>query len=505
MCIYKYMNKKLYQVPATKVNSLDNLKKTTDMHDSKLVGSFIPSTTEDKLCKIFSNWIDEDIKRHADILDLHEIKWDIDSDSGISNTSHWYTLINIFTNTKEELIWKTVNFKDIPDCIKWICENVKILQPPKDNNKLTNEKHVKNIWFSFIIPAIRNWIMHNRYIITKRGLYIHSEKAWKRKISQKDENWNNIVEEKDFEAFVDLKFFEKFINFCLLYERKPKTKTLDISNINRNYWFKENINNLRIRESIWKEKWLLCSKIWDNAILNLCNVMLNNKMHYCNNELTCGQKEFISEYFKTQDFNRRNLGMLSCCFSEDCIVTEYKIWLPKNKNWLDEHLLYLKRITLISLLNYIEKKKNSRLLALFMILNPLLEWDKPSKWRIWQDSEIKKSLNSWEIGENFVKNFEKDVLGLRDFLLEEKDYDVRCSQIDHKKNYLKVLYLSKFYINNPKLELAQPQKRIGDELRKQWYNYIKTRCEKKPENYWSNDAKKNLLIRSWAINFESNY
>jgi len=258
------MNRKLYQVPATKINSIDNLKTTSDMHDSKLVGSFIRSTTEDKLCKIFSNWIDEDVKKHADILDLQDIKWDIDNYESFSDinsmpkmsgASRWRSVINIFGNLKEELIWQTVNFIDVPDYIEWICDDIRILQPKKDNNRLTNEQHVRNIWFSFIIPAIRNWIMHNRYVITKNGLYIHSEKAWKRKTSRKDENWNNIIEEKDFEAFIDLSFFLKIIKFSIWSERKQKVKALDESKIDRKKWFNENVKNLGFSEFKSKEKW----------------------------------------------------------------------------------------------------------------------------------------------------------------------------------------------------------------------------------------------------------
>jgi hypothetical protein len=52
----------------------------------------------------------------------------------------------------------------------------------------------------------------------------------------------------------------------------------------------------------------------------------------------------------------------------------------------------------------------------------------------------------------------RQILDLKyDFLGMKDRYS---SQIDYRKNYLKVLYLSKFYVNNPKLKLAQPQKRV---------------------------------------------
>jgi hypothetical protein len=50
-----------------------------------------------------------------------------------------------------------------------------------------------------------------------------------------------------------------------------------------------------------------------------------------------------------------------------------------------------------------------------------------------------------------MKAYKYDILGVEDIALSIGDY---------RKNYLKALYLSKFYVNNPKLELAQPQKRV---------------------------------------------
>lgn len=503
------MVRKIYQTPKMElytINDVDSLKRTSDIHNVWKVDNLIRCATEKELCKLFSNWIDKDTKRYLDMMELYEIKWDIDNYESFSDinsmpkmsgASRWQSVINIFGNLKEELIWQTVKFIDVPDYIEWICDDIRILQPKKDNNRLTNEQHVRNIWFSFIIPAIRNWIMHNRYVITKNGLYIHSEKAWKRKTNRKDENWNNIIEEKDFEAFIDLSFFLKIIKFSIWSERKQKVKALDESKIDRKKWFNENVKNLGFIEFKSKEKWLLYSDIQDK-ILNRVNEEREGKVQHYNHiqKLSNGQKEFMTEYFETHEFNRRNLWFISRYLNADEYRNE---WADLANNytsiWIDSYLLWQKEYFQI----YFSTIKDS---VVKSTMNWFIEWNEIYNWKIRQnDEKIKQDIenrlkNFWinpysKKNENRVTELWNGILDLKYIFMGLKDRF--SSQIDYRKNYLKVSYLLKFYVNNPKLELAQPQKRIGDELRKQWYNYIKTRCEKKPENYWSNEAKKNHI------------
>ena len=512
MCIYKYMNKKLYQVPATKVNSLDNLKTTTDMYDSKLVGSFIRSTTEDKLCKIFSNWIDEDVKRHADILDLREIKWDIDncenfSDANnmpkMSTASRWQSAINIFCNIKEEKIWETINFIDIPDYIEWICGDIRILQPPKDNNRLTNEKHVRNVWFKFIIPAIRNCIMHNRCIITKNGLYIYSEKSLKRKTNKKDKNWNNIKEEKNFEAFIDFDFFLKIIAFSFWSERKLKYKLLNTFGIDWEKWLGEFIKTSKFTGWESKKKWLLHSGIEDLTLFR----MKNDIQDYDSQKLTNGQKEFFLEYFKTHEFNRRNVELLWMYMDEGLRdERSLRTW------WCDSELLSLKKILF---------KTGFPMLELgdpisYLIMDWFLKWSEIWKWKIWNDDEkIKQDMKDMLVS-NFPKlysrKFVNNIIKLKEFILDlkyyflaHKDFYSSKMKMSYRKNYLKVLYLSKFYVNNPKLKLAEPQKRVWDKMWKQWRDFIMNKCRKNSESYWSEEIKRKNINKKINKNIKTPY
>ena len=59
---------------------------------------------------------------------------------------------------------------------------------------------------------------------------------------------------------------------------------------------------------------------------------------------------------------------------------------------------------------------------------------------------LKESMNS------IIMSFKDQLLAVKDFYL--------ITRTVSRKSYLQSLYLSKFYVNNPKLELAQPQKRI---------------------------------------------
>ena len=82
---------------------------------------------------------------------------------------------------------------------------------------------------------------------------------------------------------------------------------------------------------------------------------------------------------------------------------------------------------------------------------------------------------------NYIKDMKYKLLAIKDFNLAAK--------ADYRKNYLKALYISKFYINNPKLKLAQPEERMWDKLWKQWRDFIINKCKKDPKSYWSKKAK----------------
>ena len=503
------MVKKTYQTPKMKVctiNDIDSLKKSNDIQDTWKVGSLIRGATENELCKVFSNWIDKDTKRYLDMSELCEIKWDVDNYESFSDinsmpkmsgVSRWQSAINIFTNIKEEIIWEIINFIDIPDYINWICNDIRIIQPQIEwKRKFTNEENVKNVWFKYIISTIRNWLMHNRYLITKNGLYIHSEKAWRKKTSKKDANWNNIVEEKDFEAFIDLSFFLKIIKFSFLSERRQKVKTLDISKIDRKKWFDENVRNLRLKGFESKEKWLLYSNLQDK-ILNRVNEERGGKVqHYNHIQLSNGQKEFMSEYFKVHEFNRQNLEFLGWYFESVCRNERVDLGNDYISIWINSYFLGQKEYFQI----YFSTIKDVILRA---VMNSFLEWNEPYSWKIWQDDiGIKQNIEKWLaslwIRKPYTKYNAKRVIETEEMVLDLKYIflnlkDRLYSRISFRKSYLKVLYLSKFYVNNPKLILAQPEKRVWDSLWKQWYNYFLAKCRENPRFYWSNEAKKNHI------------
>lgn len=511
------MIKKTYYPPEMNVytiNDVDSLKESNNIEDIYKVGSLIRGAKEKELSDLFSNWIDKDIKRQSDILELYRIKWDIDNYKDISDinsipnvsaTSHWQSAINIFNNLKEEIIWEIINFIDIPDCIDWICNDIRIIQPQTGwKRKFTNEENVKNIWFKYIIPTIRNWLMHNRYLITKNGLYIHSEKAWRKKTSKKDEKWNNIIEEKDFEAFVDLSFFYKIINFSIWSERKQHAKVLDISKINWKQWFEENVRNLNFRGFESKEKWLLHNN--DNLqdkLLNRMDETFKGQVKYYTQKLPNGHKQFMSEYFKTHEFNRNNLEFIGGYLSGDTYREEQAdLCNDYVYVWIDSYFLQQKE-------NFQICFRAIKDVIFHTVINSFLEWNEPYEWKIRQDDiEIKQNIENklaifW-ICKPYKKHYAEKVIQLEKTVLDLKHIFLNLenrlySRINFRKNYLKVLYLSKFYVNNPKLELAQPEKRTWDNLWWQWYYYLLSKCKENPNIYWSNEVKKNKIDQAiWS-------
>lgn len=512
------MVKKTYHTPKMEVytiDDIDSLKNSTNVQDTRKVGGLIRCTTENKLSNLFSNWIDKDIKRHLDVLDLHDIKWDIDNVKdisdikdipAISDASYRQSVINIFSNMKEEKIWKNINFSDIPDKIEWICDYITIIKPQinytgNTKKKLTKKDDLKNIWFNFIITAIRNWIMHHKYIITENGLYIKNEKAWEKKTNKKDENWNNIIEEQDFEAFIDITFFLEIIKFCDSFKRKQKYWFTEYDNLDREKWFDENIENIRCLRLESNKKWSLFSGIKD-GLLRLRVKASRGKLERSISNFSNGQKELMSEYFLTHEFNRKNLTFLLRYVHDEYknelfdLIESYKsIW------WIESYFLW-------------RKKRQEKLLEISnkgidsIIIKTFFEWNNIYNWKIWQDDErikqdITKKLISYRIPlsdakENekkfqlwFAKHWkflEENILSLKYDISAHKD--MFYSSISYRKNHLKVLYLSKFYVNNPKLELAQSQERKGNDLRKQWRDNIMKKCIKNSRSYWHKDVIK---------------
>lgn len=488
------MNRKLYQVPATKVNSLNKLKKTTDMHDSKLVGSFIRSTTEKQLSNLFSNWIDEDIKRQTDILDLQEIKWDIDNCENFSDVnnmpetsiaSNWQFIINAFSEVKEEDIWKNINFNDIPE-IDRISDYITIIQP-HINWKISKKENLKNIWINNIVRAIRNWLMHNRYLITENGFYIHNKKAWKKKTNRRDKNWNNIVEEQAFEAFINPIFLKKIISFCRLSTRKLKVFTFNTNSIIRKKWFDKNKERLCLNRYGSNNKWSMLYESREDLLLGMWDKSRSEEIQKRSEKLSDGENKFISKYFKSSkhEFNFKNLFSL-------LINMKY----PDTSGDMIRGTIDLQK-------NLLDFKKNLKKELFFSecwrinIINLFLDWENTQKWNIWKDSNMINKI----IDDNF-KNYSNDnkkiikskILKIKYHLLNLQDnFSLRFV---FRKNYLKVLYLSKFYVNNPKLKPAQPQKREGDKLRKQWRDYIMNKCKNNPESYWSKKIKQKNINKN---------
>ena len=481
-----------YESPKVEEYTIDDaiaVKNSTDLFDIYKVQYLIQAATEDDICRVFANWIDDHIKRRMDVLDLTSIWMDIkknDEDpnnpsSRLLTRTHLCADIDMFINLTENKVGRILNYDDFFK-IPWICDKIHIRKPSKKyTSQVSKEQKFKDIWFSNIITAIRNWLMHNRYYINKNGIYIHSKDAWQQKTGKKDKDGNDIIETKDFEAMLSFNFLSNIITFCMDSDRRLSLTTLYMDTIEREKWFNANKNNIKINICQWTKKWDFYTSqtgsIYRNQSSDLKNIMVN---------LSLKQQEFLSEYFKIHKFNRRNLQVVNSFFTHD-----FSWHMNANemlvRNWKIVSILQARDYFLKSLDGTIEG----------YVFKLLTMWDDTNKWEIlWSDEdlerEIKKRvkndpvLNLYDTHNNqrhlikTMKAYKYDILGVEDIALSIGDY---------RKNYLKALYLSKFYVNNPKLELAQPQKRVWKKLRNQWYNYIIRKCKNR-NSYRSPKVKK---------------
>ncbi len=504
-------NKKNYEIPSTEVYKGDK-----SIH--KII-QLINESTDSEISKTFSSWIDDNIKKCMDVADLSCIKKDIDKYSESLNYDNlpeldWYTviqgLIDLFINTIEEKIGNRLNYDDFLS-IPWICDFINIIQPNREYKKKVNKKQKFNdIWFRNIITAIRNWLMHNRYLTKRDSIYIHSKNAYKKKMAKKDIDWNYIVQEETFEATISPVFFWKIIEFCLTADRKFKTTGIVMDNINRNTWFDKNKDLIRIETQESIKKW----EISESSRKKIQSIEDWDKWVKSRN-LSKWQKVFLSEYFRTHEFNRKNLEF----------VNKFMVY-DDNRIQLNT-LCQNNEASLLDQRNFFIDLAGDNNISKWM-MQWFTDWDDINKWKIWwTDEDIEKEINKklerlMAIpGEIFsiYKNIEakrylwsnklitlEEILplkikkslvwltkALKYDLLVSKDLHSTSIKWEYRKVYLKALFLSKFYVNNPKLELAQPQKRVGNRLRKQWRDYIMNRCKNNPDFYWSKDAKEKQI------------
>lgn len=510
-------NKKNYEIPSTEVYKGDK-----SIH--KII-QLINESTDSEISKTFSSWINDNIKRCMDVADLSCIKKDIDKYSESLNYDNlpeldWYTiiqgLIDLFINTTEEKIGNRLNYDDFLS-IPWICDFINIIQPNREYKKKVSKKQKFNdIWFRNIITAIRNWLMHNRYLTKRDSIYIHSKNAYKKKMAKKDIDWNYIVQEETFEATISPIFFEKIIDFCLTADRKFKTTGFATDNINRNAWFDKNRDLIRIETQESIKKWEISGSISEQI-----KSFRNYDKRMKSRKLSEGEKVFLSEYFRTHEFNRINLEFVNRFMGYDDNRIELYAILPNIK------------VSLLNQMKIFIDCAGENDLSTWM-LKWFTEGNNVDVWRIWQtdeeiEKEVKKRLTKivgfpdkiflvyknkeakrylWShkpiiLEEILPLKIKKALIWLikavRYQLLVSKDLYSTSIKWEYRKVYLKALFLSKFYINNPKLELAQPQKREGDKLRKQWRDYIMNRCKNNPDFYWSIDVKEK------QINIEDDY
>lgn len=512
------MDKKGYQAPKVeKVYTVDDviaLKNSTNESDILKMQYLLTKATEDDLFRVFVDWIDDDIKRYRDVADLYTIMLDIAKCQEDANSDNWHMLadgtvvqafIDMFINSTEEKIGGRLNYDDFFE-IPWIWDTLNIKQPTKTyRTNVSKEQKIKDIWFSNIITGIRNWLMHNRYIITGKGIYIHSKHAWEKKTGEKDEHGKDIKEFQTFEAMISHDFFHKIIVFCIDRDRKHKYKEFLIKNdINLRKWFKANKDNIKIEVLQRRGKWYLCESLSD-----IYSSMKRRDFRKYNERLSPKQEKFLSEYFEIHEFNDKSLRFLrNFMFDYDNRMSLNAV-IDIHPSILDQRNWELN-----------SQQKGSKMK---LILESLTTWDSIDERKIWRSDtsleneiekifkelKIKPSKQSIENKHDFVPKYrdsdreipmdklltfsaKNEIIKIVKFFKYDllNVVDINSSMVDYRKVYLKTLYLSKFYINNPKLELAQPQKRIWNKYWKQWCDYIMNRCKKNPKTYRSNEVKK---------------
>ena len=504
------MKLKTYENPELKIYSGDPaINKTIQL---------ISESTDQEIHNIFSNWINgtEHMKKCMDVADLMVIKKDIDKHNESLNIlpkldsyTELLSMVDMFINITEEKAGRRLNYDDFFN-IPWICDYINIIQPTKKyKNKISKEKKFKDIWFRNIITTIRNWLMHNNYIIKRNGVYIHSKDAYKKKTDKKDTDWNYIMEDQAFEAMISYGFFIKLIYFCTQADRKLKISGFEIKNIDRKKWFEKNKNLIKIWTNEWTKKWNIYKSISD-AFSSIKDWDAGLQIRSLSN----WQEKFLWEYFKTHEFNRRNLEFINKFMAYD-------------DNRIQLNAIFGNNTTILDRMNYFKSWAGDNDISKCMI-EWFTEWSNIDNWKIWwtdQDieNEVKRKFTRikalpYQIyleynnpeAKKYILNPEFMVLNeilpkkikeaviwlikaLKYTLLVIKDLYLTSNIQEYRKNYLKALFLSKFYVNNPKLGLAQPQKRKWDKLWRQWYNYIMNKCKENPEFYWSKEIKHNHI------------
>ena len=427
------MTKELYTSPdVEKVYTIDDavaMKNSTDEKDIWKVQYLIANATEGDICKVFDNWIDDDIKNRMNVNDLDAIKsdiqkyeWDIDLENLPELTSNtiYFALIDMFLNISENKLKKELIDSDDLEKLHGIRNDIKIIKNGADDKE--------TFWWS-LIRKLRNCLAHNDYIMINNGIYVCGA-------GKKDEQ---------FEAKVSYEFFLKVVWFSNRYERKPYATPFDTKNVDREKWFDANKNNIRVTSILWETE-------QQNKKLQLHeikNVSKTNGIQYKvdSEQLSCKQQEFLWEYFKIHEFNEDNLHFIKHFLVKNGIVNDTEIYAIFWKYSLDEEILDLRD----NIINFLRPED----IFLKKIFKTLTKWKNFDKWQIWMSDEkiydkIKRKIPNSE--EDSAKNILERILDYKKYFLYRKSIkNFPHSMVNYRINYLKVLYLSKFYKNNPKL------------------------------------------------------
>lgn len=427
------MAKKPYKSPEIdKVYTIDDaiaMKNSTNLRDIRMVQQLISKATEQDIARIFADWIiDENIKNRMNVNDLDVIKSDIqkyergvdlESLPELETNTQCFALIDMFLNLRENKFEKRelMNWDDL-EKIKNIRKDIKIIKNESDSNK--------TFWRDFI-PKLRNCIAHNRYIMINNGIYIRGRNK------------------KRFEAKVSYDFFLKLVLFCSKYERSPYATPIDTKNVDREKWFDANKDNIEVYTIMWESK----QKNNEGELHKIKDVSKRSGIDFQmnTNKLTSGQIKFLSEYFKTHEFNRANLYFIKPFLVNNGIVNVKEIYAIFWHYSVNEEILD-SRENIIKLLHPDD-------VVIKDILEMLTKWNNIDEWQIWKADEdiygeIKKQNPN--LGEDIQENILERILHYKKIFLERKEYENYTeSMVNYRVNYIKSLYLSKFYKNNPKL------------------------------------------------------
>ena len=505
--------------------SMDELTKESLAKDDIFdLWSLLNHTTENELRDLFADWINKKVKKRMDYYNLVAIQMDImrlknneidvfdDNKDRLNLLTIWMILFDNYANLIEEKIWNRLDYNDMND-IMWIHESIKLISPLKNCSiRDSNEKKVRNIWMRFLLTEVRNAIMHKNFIITEGKLYIKSKNARKRRTNKKDENWNFIMEEQDFEAIIDRDFFLKALIFCKDKDRKFVSKSIYSRHYDWKKWYEANKDNIKRRIVEAKQKW----EIRDTLKERVDSIDITTVSE---KKLTNGQKELFSKYFteKGNEFNPTNLQYVDLFsnFNDNRIPIWLLIWEKKDLEWhlrfhIEENLkLYWEYSILKSMLEaFTEWKEENR--KLWESNKKIEEFFEYKLWKMvgvpaniydrFKNYEAKKYL--WD--SEFVpllKIIPKDQK--EQFLQMIKDIKIILSNVkkiylnawEYLRLYLMTIYISMYMVNNPELKLWERKQREWDHLWNQWRDYIIDKAKKEWNVLWSKEAKEKSLNR----------